>query len=209
MVEAKKAGRRRKGNDRKKKKYWILAGGVLVCVLLICVIGVQFQKEEEQPMVAFGTETESETDLLIEPDAITESADPGQTETETMMEDSEEETETIDETEGEEETMQEQTDTARQSIQPEVTKPKEPESEVLTNPSQKPDGTPAEVPDETTDTGVSASPESEISEPQAGDTSNGQIYIPGFGWVEDEGGGVNSIPVDDMYENGNKIGIMD
>ena len=193
----------------KRKKYWILAGGVLACVLLICVIGVQFQKEEEQPMVAFGTETESETDLLIEPDAITESADPGQTETETMMEDSEEETETIDETEGEEETMQEQTDTARQSIQPEVTKPKEPESEVLTNPSQKPDGTPAEVPDETIDTGVSASPESEISEPKAGDTSNGQIYIPGFGWVEDEGGGVNSIPVDDMYENGNKIGIMD
>ena len=191
----------------KRKKYWILAGGVLACVLLICVIGVQFQKEEEQPMVAFGTETESETDLLIEPDAITESADPGQTET--MMEDSEEETETIDETEGEEETMQEQTDTARQSIQPEVTKPKEPESEVLTNPSQKPDGTPAEVPDETTDTGVSASPESEISEPQAGDTSNGQIYSPGFGWVEDEGGGVNSVPVDDMYENGNKIGIMD
>ena len=61
----------------KRKKYWILAGGVLACVLLICVIGVQFQKEEEQPMVAFGTETESETDLLIEPDAITESADPG------------------------------------------------------------------------------------------------------------------------------------
>ena len=43
----------------KRKKYWILAGGVLACVLLICVIGVQFQKEEEQPMVAFGTETES------------------------------------------------------------------------------------------------------------------------------------------------------
>ena len=72
----------------KRKKYLILVGGVLACVLLICVIGVQFQKEEEQPMVAFGTETESETDLLIEPDAITESADPGQTETETLMEDS-------------------------------------------------------------------------------------------------------------------------
>lgn len=193
----------------KRKKYWLLAGGVLACILLVCVIGVQFQKEEEQPMVVFGTETESETDLIIEPDAITENADSGQTETETMMEDPEEETETIDETEGEEETVQEQTDTGRQSIQPEVTKPEEPESEVLTDPAQKPDGTPAESPAETTGTGAAASPEPEVSEPQAGDTNDGQIYIPGFGWVEDEGGGVNSVPLDDMYENGNKIGIMD
>lgn len=193
----------------KRKKYWLLAGGVLACILLVCVIGVQFQKEEEQPMVVFGTETESETDLIIEPDAITESADSGQTETETMMEDPEEETETIDETEGEEETKQEKTDTVKQSIQPEVTKPEEPESEVLTDPAQKPDGTPAESPAETTGTGAASSPEPEVSEPQAGDTNDGQIYIPGFGWVEDEGGGVNSVPLDDMYENGNKIGIMD
>lgn len=193
----------------KKKKYWILAGGVLVCILLIYVIGTQFQKEEKQPMVMLETETESETDLIIEPDTITENADPEQTETETLMEDSEEETETIDETESREETTQEKTDAVKQSIQPEVTKPEEPESEVLADSTQKPDGTPVEVPDETTGTGVSASPESGISEPQAGDTSNGQIYIPGFGWVEDEGGGVNSVPLDDMYENGNKIGIMD
>lgn len=154
-------------------------------------------------------ETESETDLIIEPEVIAESADPEQEETGTMTEDSEEETETIDETESKEETTQEKTDAVKQSIQPEVTKPEEPESEVLADPTQRPDGTPAEIPAETTGTGAAASPELEVSEPQAGDTNDGQIYIPGFGWVEDEGGGVNSVPLDDMYENGNKIGIMD
>lgn len=193
----------------KKKKYWILAGGIVICILLICVIGIQFQKEEKQPMVMLEAETESETDLIIEPEVIAESADPEQEETGTMTEDSEEETETIDETESKEETTQEKTDAVKQSIQPEVTKPEEPESEVLADPTQRPDGTPAEIPAETTGTGAAASPELEVSEPQAGDTNDGQIYIPGFGWVEDEGGGVNSVPLDDMYENGNKIGIMD
>ena len=160
-------------------------------------------------MVMLEAETESETDLIIEPEVIAESADPEQEETGTMTEDSEEETETIDETESKEETTQEKTDAVKQSIQPEVTKPEEPESEVLADPTQKPDGTPAEIPAETTGTGAAASPEPEVSEPQAGDTNEGQIYIPGFGWVEDEGGGVNSVPLDDMYENGNKIGIMD
>ena len=46
-------------------------------------------------------------------------------------------------------------------------------------------------------------------EPQAGDTSGGQIYIPGFGWVENHGGGGSGTVAEDMYENGNKIGIMD
>ena len=193
----------------KRKKYLILTGGVLVCILLIYVIGIQFQKEGEQPKNVVEIETEPETDLIIEPDTTTESADPEQTETETLMEDSEEETETIDETESKEETTQEKNGTVKQSIQPEVTKPEEPESEVLADPTQKPDGTPSEISAETTDTGAAASPEQEVPEPQAGDTNNGQIYIPGFGWVEDEGGGVNSVPVDDMYENGNKIGIMD
>ena len=193
----------------KKKKYWILAGGIVICILLICVIGIQFQKEEKQPMVMLEAETESETDLIIEPEVIAESADPEQEETGTMTEDSEEETETIDETESKEETTQEKTDAVKQSIQPEVTKPEEPESEVLADPTQRPDGTPAEIPAETTGTGAAASPELEVSEPQAGDTNDGQIYIPGFGWVEDEGGGVNSVPLADMYENGTKIGIMD
>ena len=47
------------------------------------------------------------------------------------------------------------------------------------------------------------------SEPQGGSTNEqGQIYVPGFGYMES--GGEGSITVnEDMYENGNKVGIMD
>lgn len=53
------------------------------------------------------------------------------------------------------------------------------ESGAATNPDVKPDSTPK--PSETT-------PPKETT-PNAGDKKDGQIYIPGFGWVEDEGGG--------------------
>ena len=46
------------------------------------------------------------------------------------------------------------------------------------------------------------------SEPAAGSTnSSGQVYVPGFGYVENSGENQGGT-LDDMYENGNKIGIM-
>lgn len=45
--------------------------------------------------------------------------------------------------------------------------------------------------------------------PSHGDTKDGMIYIDGFGWVPNEGGGGSGSTADDMYENGNKVGIMD
>lgn len=45
--------------------------------------------------------------------------------------------------------------------------------------------------------------------PKDGDRKDGMIYIEGFGWIVDEGGGGSGIVAEDMYENGNKIGIMD
>ena len=45
--------------------------------------------------------------------------------------------------------------------------------------------------------------------PKTRDTKDGMIYIEGFGWVVDNGGGGSGTVADDMYENGNKVGIMD
>lgn len=46
------------------------------------------------------------------------------------------------------------------------------------------------------------------TESAAGSTnSNGQVYVPGFGYVENSGENT-VISGDDIYENGNKIGIM-
>ncbi|MEG0913998.1 MAG: DUF6550 family protein, partial [Oscillospiraceae bacterium] len=38
--------------------------------------------------------------------------------------------------------------------------------------------------------------------------SPGQIYVPGFGWMDAPGESIGSV-AEDMYENGNKVGIMD
>lgn len=47
------------------------------------------------------------------------------------------------------------------------------------------------------------------SEPKAGEKNEkGQVWFPGFGWVKDEGGGSRGEQAKDMYENGNKIGVM-
>lgn len=35
------------------------------------------------------------------------------------------------------------------------------------------------------------------------------VWIPGFGWIEDNGRGNVGTVAEDMYENGNKIGSMD
>lgn len=44
--------------------------------------------------------------------------------------------------------------------------------------------------------------------PKTGDTKDGMVYVEGFGWLPDEGAGSGTY-AGDMYENGNKIGIMD
>lgn len=45
--------------------------------------------------------------------------------------------------------------------------------------------------------------------PKDGDIKDGKIYFEGFGWVDYNGGGTSGIQGDDIYENGNTIGIMD
>ena len=46
-----------------------------------------------------------------------------------------------------------------------------------------------------------------FQEPQ-GESQEGKIYAPGFGWIDDIGEG-QVIEDSDIYENGNKIGVMD
>ena len=88
-----------------------------------------------------------------------------------------------------------------QSIQAEVTKPAEPSGEAKTNPSQKPDGQKVTNSDGST---------SSSSTPKSGDRKDGKIYVPGFGWVEDNGGGGSGSTVGNPGDEltGNKVGSM-
>ncbi|MFT8888374.1 MAG: DUF6550 family protein [Ethanoligenens sp.] len=91
-----------------------------------------------------------------------------------------------------------------QSIQAEVTKPSAPSAEAKTDPNRTPDGKKASK----TDNGTPTADPSKPSTPKSGDKKDGKIYVPGFGWIEDNGGGGSGKTAGDMYENGNKIGNM-
>ncbi|AGA68844.1 hypothetical protein Desdi_1334 [Desulfitobacterium dichloroeliminans LMG P-21439] len=86
-----------------------------------------------------------------------------------------------------------------QSIQAEVTKPTAPSEEAKTNPSQKPDGQKVT----NSDSGTSSS-----STPKSGDKKDGKIYVPGFGWIDDNGGGVDQETVGGEGDINKQVGNM-
>lgn len=182
----------------KTKKMLIISGSAAVCAALVCVISAQFAKDE-QPIetaslpqhntpavtVAISTTAKPET----EPVAIEETVTP----TEEIID-----VETLE--------IPENVQEIDQSFsEPELPEPEPPapvitDEAALTNPEQPPEYEPAQ-----TSPAVTTAPD---SSPKHGDKQNGMVYINGFGWVADEGGGGVCEYADDMYENGNKIGYF-
>lgn len=105
-----------------------------------------------------------------------------------------------------------------QTIQAAPVKPEQPEKpEAPTGTSTLPEGHDgADVPEEERKTEDEEPPTYEEpptvthteTEPAAGSTnSSGQVYVPGFGYVENSGENIG-VQDNEMYENGNKIGEM-
>ena len=98
-----------------------------------------------------------------------------------------------------------------QTIQGNVEKPKEPTEEQLTDPTQKPNGEKVETPPEPVEHDKVEKPAEtpkSNDEPQGGDTKNGKIYVPGFGWIDDVGEGQGTT-VDGEGDINKQIGNMD
>lgn len=75
---------------------------------------------------------------------------------------------------------------------PSTGKPKTPEG--ATPPAEPPkdmpvSSVPVENPDADGQCQPEHTPQPEAEQPQVGEKQNGQIYVPGFGWIEDHGGG--------------------
>ena len=66
-------------------------------------------------------------------------------------------------------------------------------------PQETPMGVPTSAPAEEL---IAKSPTEETPQPY-----DGMIYVPGFGWLQSEGPGEWSVS-ENMYENGNKVGLM-
>lgn len=183
-------------NDKTKRRL-IVASGLIISVILIALITSQFKREPVVDSVLPNQSIET-GDIILEKPVITEKEDEI-----IVPEIKIPDTETIDN--GTIDTGTEQT------IQGDVEKPKEPTEEQLTDPTQKPNGEKVETPPEPVEhdkvekpTGTPKSND----EPQGGDTNNGKIYVPGFGWIEDIGEGQGTA-VDGEGDINKQIGTMD
>lgn len=205
----------------KMKRYLVVSGATVVCVGLLVGIAVQFSRisavAERWP-----EQTEASIGAIIQPEGIDEQRNENQKMEmdDKKLQETQEElflqpgrgTGTEANTGAVADNRPVQTDQPEQSIQPKPVKPEPPAEEVLKNPTRKPDGTTVEgTPEAVEHDKVEKPVENPASseEPEAGTISGNQIYVPGFGWVENHGGGGTGKSAEDMYENGNKIGSMD
>ena len=182
----------------KVKKRLTIAGLGVVCVVLVIAIASQFKPEAPkevsvQPSGTVSDEVNPNTPA-IEPTSAPEVNVPpiDQDEASAPSADTGDSTGTD------------------QSIQAEVTKPTEPPREALTDPSKTPDGqkvdkvTPVEH-DKVTKPETPPSTDT----PKAGDKNEkGQMWVPGFGWVDDSGPN-KGITVDGEGDINKQVGIMD
>ena len=175
-----------------KTKKW-LAVVILLAVCTGLLFGIHRMFYREPGREAEGVQaTSQETEIYVE----TETTDVSETENqeaepkESLVIEAEAAT-SVSDTEQEIQETPEKTEDAKPGVPPEVSED---------TGIDQPDTPPVENPSE---------PVADPEQPQAGDTSGNQIYVPGFGWVENHGGGGSGTAAEDMYENGNKIGIMD
>lgn len=174
----------------KAKKRLTIAGLGVVCIVLVIAIASQFKTEAPKEVIVQPSSTVSDmvspSTSSVEPRKAPAASDQpiGPTASPTQSTDTGDSTGT------------------EQSIQAEVTKPPKPPQEVLADPSKTPDG-------ETVDKATKQENNTSPSTPKSGDKKDGKIYVPGFGWIDDNGGGGSGTTAGDMYENGNKIGNMD
>lgn len=187
------------------KKWLVIAGLAAVCVLLVFGISRLLYKEPVHDLTE-ESQTAEDTELVIDGGEISKLPESDSLED---AENTEEEKELVIDIQPE----TDQIESGQQEIQkePEKTedeKPQEPpaleEDADVTNPETPPA---YEEPEKTMPPANDTS--SAENTPKTGDTKDGMVYIEGFGWIVDNGGGGSGTIADDMYENGNKVGIMD
>lgn len=214
----------------KTKRALTIGGGTALCAALTLLIAMTFKPEDEQQLTASTSEPTSTPAISVDisasnsektenPDNTEETDNPGETYNNEDVDNIEEADNADSDTDADSqpeidfddfiekggiEVKQDFTapppvpDTnTEQNTPPEP--PKIEDEAMLTNPKAEPTYTPEQL-QPTTQTTTNTS--------KHGDTKDGMIYITGFGWVKDEGGGGRGEAASDMYENGNKIGYF-
>lgn len=178
-----------KNEYNKKKRIAIIT----LSALAVCLVGGLFWYmgtlgNTQPPVVQTESQTEPEQTVTV-PEIKPESTqEPSATVPETTPEP---ETTSQPETES---SSPVGTVTGDVQAKPSEGKPKSPAE--ATPPAEPPkDTAESSIPVENPDAGGQCqpehTPEPEPDQPQGGEKQNGKIYVPGFGWIEDEGGGSN------------------
>lgn len=184
------------------KKHVIIGSLSAACIAMVCVIAAQFNtKLPSADGNVAGAATEAEITVEIttkakeENDTVTTNSDT----TITEAANNEIQHEDFIENGGIEvdQSFTEATKPETAPPPPEIT-----DEAALTDPSEPPtyESEQVEIKPQQTETPSDT--------PQHGDKKDGMIYINGFGWVVDNGGGSESEYAGGMYENGNKIGYF-
>lgn len=180
-------------NDR-LKKWLLIAGGLALSVVLMVAIMSQFKapptNDSDLPEQNSGTQKvavenpdiiEKEDDIKVPQIQIQEESKTGNG-------------------------IDKGTD---QTIQPDPIKP-EYTDEQLKNPEQKPNGEKVTEQDKSighNEVEKPNTPSKSDNQPQGGEKKNGQIYVLGFGWIDDIGEGQGTV-VDGEGDINKQVGIM-
>ena len=206
----------------KTKRTLTVCGGTALCAALTLLIAMTFKPEDDQQLTASAPETSSAPAISVDISASnTEKPEnPDNSDTDATPDNIDNNGEADNTDSGADANSQPEIDfddfienggievkqdfTApppdtdiEQNTPPEP--PKIEDEAMLTNPNTEPTYTPEQLQPTTQTT---------TNTPKHGDTKDGMIYITGFGWVKDEGGGGRGEAASDMYENGNKIGYF-
>lgn len=179
-----------KNMNDKIKKWLLIAGGLALSVVLVVAITGQF-KTEKPTDAPLPSQSSSASDVTVDPNA----SDNAEKEKDVVIQ-TPDITPPASSDNGAVDTGTEQT------IQGDVTKPEYTEEE-LKNPDQKPNGDAVTENDKVQDHDKVETP---VVTPAPSKPSGGNS-IPGFDNVPD-GEANQGEYVDDMYENGNKVGTM-
>lgn len=182
-----------KNMSDKTKRWMFIAGGLVLSAVLVAAIAAQYKtppaKDAEIPaqssksqsvVVEIPDMTEKENTTVVPPIKAPE------------------ETESVN---GVDKGIE-------QTIQPDIPKKPTYTEEQLTNPDMKPNGEKAEPEEKEPEkaSNPEAPPKNE-KQPQGGDTKNGKVYVPGFGWIDDIGEGQGTVGESDGDIN-KQVGIM-
>ncbi|MGB4659867.1 MAG: DUF6550 family protein [Mobilitalea sp.] len=181
-------------NDKTKKRL-IVAGGMVMSVALIVMIGVRLTKAPTDEVVIPAQSAEI-SDVVVDNQNDEETSEKEEAVTVAPIE-------VTKEPQKDSGAVDAGTD---QKIQGDVPEKPTYTEEQLTDPTQKPNGEKVESPTVEDDTTPTATPKPEKTETTTEQNTSGGL--PGFDSVPD-GGSNQVVEADDMYENGNKIGNMD